>query len=187
MISIGEAAPMPPIHHSDRAFSLPGLLTGEECGQLIELAESKGFGAASVRTAGGAQSMPQVRNNERVLVESPEWVQRLWQRLQAAGLPDVAGQTARGLPKDLRFYKYSPGQRFKMHKDGPWTESGLTSQLTLLVYLNEAFAGGSTDFREFVVQPKTGAALLFLHDTWHEGAAVQAGTKYVLRSDVLYG
>lgn len=34
--------------------------------------------------------------------------------------------------------------------------------------------------------PRAGSALLFIHDTWHEGAAVTAGTKYVLRSDVLY-
>ena len=73
-----------------------------------------------------------------------------------------------------------------MHKDGPWTEDGLTSQLTLLIYLNDGFVGGDTDFRDFRVVPKQGDALLFVHDTWHEGAAVESGVKYVLRSDVLY-
>ena len=102
-------------------------------------------------------------------------------------LPEVDAQVPRGLPKDLRFYKYAPGQRFKMHKDGPWHEDGLTSQLTLLVYLNDGFTGGDTDFRDFRVKPDTGAALLFIHDTWHEGAAIESGTKYVLRSDVMYG
>ncbi|MBV7541468.1 2OG-Fe(II) oxygenase [Acidovorax sp. sic0104] len=131
--------------------------------------------------------MPLVRNNERVLVQAPGWVALLWQRLGQVALPAVGTQRAQGLPKDLRFYKYSPGQRFKMHKDGPWTESGQTSQLTLLVYLNDGFTGGATDFRDFAVAPRTGAALLFLHDTWHEGTAVTEGTKYVLRSDVLYG
>lgn len=175
------------IRHSERAFSLPGFLSAGECTQLIALAEARGFSAAGVRTVGGPQAMPLVRNNERVLVEAPAWVALVWQRLGQAALPAIGAQVAQGLPKDLRFYKYAPGQRFKMHKDGPWVESGLTSQLTLLVYLNEDFAGGSTDFREFAVQPRTGSALLFLHDTWHEGTAVTAGTKYVLRSDVLYG
>jgi hypothetical protein len=49
------------------------------------------------------------------------------------------------------------------------------------------FEGGDTDFRDFRVVPRTGSALLFIHDTWHEGAAVSRGVKYVLRSDVLYG
>ncbi|TXI24978.1 MAG: hypothetical protein E6Q67_01770 [Roseateles sp.] len=130
--------------------------------------------------------MPRVRNNERTLVESPSWVALLWERLSQVELPTLDGAQAVGLPKDLRFYKYLPGQRFKMHKDGPWREGGLTSKLTLLVYLNDEFTGGATDFREFLVVPKTGMALLFVHDSWHEGAAVAAGTKYVVRSDVMY-
>lgn len=169
-----------------RVFTIPQLLAPHECVALIALAEQAGFAAAGVRTASGQQAMPQVRNNERTMVASPEWISTLWQRLQQAGMPGIDGQEAAGLPRDLRFYKYLPGQRFKMHKDGPWQEDGRTSKLTLLVYLNEGFEGGATDFRGFQVRPMTGTALLFIHDTWHEGAAVTAGTKYVLRSDVLY-
>ncbi|MFN7155900.1 MAG: prolyl hydroxylase family protein [Acidovorax sp.] len=175
------------IRHSDRAFSLHDFLLASECTELIGLAEAGGFSTAGVRTSGGPKAMPGVRNNERVLVESPHWVSLLSQRLTQVALPAIGAEVAKGLPKDLRFYKYSPGQRFKMHKDGPWTEAGLTSQLTLLVYLNEGFSGGDTSFREFTVEPCTGSALLFIHDTWHEGTAVTEGTKYVLRSDVLYG
>lgn len=175
------------IEHSDRAFSIDAFATIEECQALIALAEQHGFGAAGVRTQQGQRSMPMIRNNERTMVESPEWVGLLWRRLQAIGLPEIDGEMARGLPKDLRFYKYTPGQRFKMHKDGPWTEDGLTSRLTFLLYLNDGFGGGDTDFRTFRVSPRVGSALLFVHDTWHEGAEVTEGTKYVLRSDVLYG
>ncbi|MCW7540824.1 hypothetical protein OOT46_23675 [Aquabacterium sp. A7-Y] len=35
--------------------------------------------------------------------------------------------------------------------------------------------------------PRAGSASLFVHETWHEGRSLQSGTKYVLRSDVLYG
>ncbi|WP_269759142.1 2OG-Fe(II) oxygenase [Variovorax sp. E3] len=175
------------VAHSARAFSIQGFLEPEECEQLIALAEAEGFASAGVRTADGPKPMPAIRNNERAMLPSPYWVDLLWQRLGEVALPELAAQSPKGLPKDLRFYKYTPGQRFKMHKDGPWHEDGLTSQLTLLVYLNDGFTGGETDFREFRVKPEAGAALLFVHDTWHEGAAVEAGVKYVLRSDVLYG
>jgi len=131
--------------------------------------------------------MPMVRNNERAIVESREWVGTLWKRLSDVPLPSIEGERPVGLPREIRFYRYSNGQRFKMHKDGPWTENGVSSKLTFLVYLNDGFVGGATDFREFNISPKLGSALLFVHDTWHEGAAVVEGVKYVLRSDVLYG
>jgi hypothetical protein len=131
--------------------------------------------------------MQNIRNNERARFESPAWIERLWLRLSKVPLPALDGQVAMALPKELRFYKYSPGQRFKMHKDGSWSEAGLTSKLTLLVYFNDDFLGGETDFRDFKIAPRRGTALLFIHDTWHEGLMVTVGMKYVLRSDVLYG
>lgn len=175
------------VHLSETAFCVNGLLTPAECAELIALAEARGFEPAGVRTAdGGQKSMAHVRNNERVVLESPQWIDALWQRLREAGLPALDGEAAAGLPRALRFYKYGPGQRFRMHKDGPWSEDGRLSKLTLLVYLNDGFAGGDTAFRGFRVEPRTGDALLFVHDTWHEGAAVEQGVKYALRSDVMY-
>ena len=177
---------MPLKAHTDHVFSIAQFLTPAECSKLIALAESTGFVCAGVRTATGHKAMPAIRNNERALLEDRAWVGTLWSRLSSAALPWVDGEMPVGLPKDLRFYKYSNGQRFKMHKDGPWSENGISSKLTFLIYLNDNFAGGATDFRDFTISPATGAALLFIHDTWHEGASVTEGTKYVLRSDVLY-
>lgn len=175
------------IYHTDTVFTVAGLLAADECAALIAQAEARGFEPAGVRTAdGGQKAMAHVRNNERLVFESPQWVDLLWRRLFEAGLPTLDGATAAGLPRALRFYKYGPGQRFRMHKDGPWSEDGRLSKLTLLVYLNEGFAGGDTAFRGFRVEPRAGDALLFVHDTWHEGAAVEQGVKYALRSDVMY-
>lgn len=173
--------------HSDRVFSVPEFLSPAECDSLISVAERRGFETATVRMPSGPQLLPSIRTNERVVLVLPEWTSRLWERTSGLDLPRVKGRSAVGLPEAIRFYKYGPGQRFKMHKDGPTLENGLRSELTLLVYLNEGFEGGETDFRDFAIRPTTGMALLFIHDTWHEGAEVTAGTKYVLRSDVMYG
>ena len=169
------------------AWTASDFLSVAQCGRLIALAESAGFDKAGVRVGSGQQSMPNVRNNERVMLDAPDWLALVWSRLSMLALPTVGNKAPAGLPRLLRFYKYGPGERFKMHKDGPWTEGGLSSQLTLLVYLNDGVSGGATKFKDFTVEPKAGMALLFLHDTWHEGAAVEKGVKYVLRSDVLYG
>jgi predicted 2-oxoglutarate/Fe(II)-dependent dioxygenase YbiX len=175
------------IAHSERVFGIENFLSHDECNALMAQAEQRGFIAASVRTVAGQKLMQNIRNNERAQYEAPEWIALLWQRLARVTMPILDGQSAKALPKDVRFYKYSQDQRFKMHKDGSWTESNLSSKLTFLIYLNDDFAGGETDFREFKIHPKEGAALLFIHDTWHEGAMVIDGVKYVFRSDVLYG
>jgi predicted 2-oxoglutarate/Fe(II)-dependent dioxygenase YbiX len=173
--------------HSERVYSIDEFLSLDQCDALIADAEQHGFDAASVRTASGQKMLQNIRNNERAQYESPDWVALLWRRLQTVQLPTLDGQNAKALPKEIRFYRYSPNQRFKMHKDGSWTESGMTSKLTLMVYLNNDFAGGETDFRDFKISPKKGTAVLFIHDIWHEGSIVTQGVKYVARSDVLYG
>ncbi len=75
-----------------------------------------------------------------------------------------------------------------------WEES----HLTFMVYLNDQMAGGQTRFfggmeeafrgqPYLSVQPKEGTALVFVHRIWHEGAVLESGQKYVLRTDVMYG
>jgi len=70
------------------------------------------------------------------------------------------------------------------------------SLLTFIIYLNDDFAGGNTTFfprrsKGVCVEPKKGSALLFWHGShpnspMHEGSLCEGGTKYVLRSDVMY-
>src|SRR5690606_5025335 len=58
------------------------------------------------------------------------------------------------------------------------------------IYLNDDFAGGETRFIQgdshVDVKPKRGSALLFNHDTLHEGKEVLSGTKYLLRTEVMF-
>lgn len=176
------------IKHTEGILEIPNFLDAAHCQELIERSEVAGYLDAKVRTHTGEESMPGVRNNAKTVVEWPELVDTMWAKVQRLGLPVLDSKVPAGLPRSLRFYRYDPGQRFKMHKDGPWKEDGMVSEWTMLVYLNDGFEGGRTLFRDgAVIVPKTGSALLFIHRTWHEGEEVIAGTKYALRSDVLYG
>jgi len=56
-----------------------------------------------------------------------------------------------------------------------------------MVYLNGGARGGETRFENVSITPEPGLALLFDHYLLHEGAEVIEGTKYVLRTDVMYG
>src|SRR5690242_2781999 len=94
------ASPRQWVPHSERVFSLPGLLSADECAALIDLAEQRGFDAASVRTTAGTQLMRHVRNNERAQFEAPSWIALSWERLAALPLPRLDGEVAAGLSKE---------------------------------------------------------------------------------------
>ena len=67
--------------------------------------------------------------------------------------------------------------------------------LTLQLYLNEGFEGGSTTFmkegkrnrnEKLECVPKTGMALVFSQDLYHEGSTLNSGRKYAVRTDFMY-
>jgi predicted 2-oxoglutarate/Fe(II)-dependent dioxygenase YbiX len=102
---------------------------------------------------------------------------------------DIDGYEPIGLNERFRFYRYKDGQQFKPHVDGSFKRSETeTSKITLLIYLNEDFEGGNTTLvleGEEIV-PKEGMLFLFEQKIMHCGRPVTTGTKYVLRTDVMY-
>lgn len=108
-----------------------------------------------------------------------------------------------------RYCKYSEGHYFGAHVDGvyrPPYESGVfrSSYLTFLLYLNgpqkvddeiPVFQGGSTNFltpkQQLIYEcvPEAGSALVFVQEDikcFHDGGKLLGGTKYILRTDVMY-
>ena len=65
--------------------------------------------------------------------------------------------------------------------------NGEASRLSFIIYLNDDFSGGETTVVDKTIKPRRGMALLFRHELLHEGRAVKSGTKYVMRTDVMYG
>jgi len=169
-------------------FTLSDVLSPEECKACIELSEGLGFETALINMNMGGVQDRDVRNNGRVILDDAERAALLWSRIAPEVPVFLNGRQARGLNERFRFYRYEPGQQFKYHQDGSFERpNGEKSQLTFMVYLNEDFEGGETRFNEVCIAPRTGMALVFRHDLLHEGATVQRGQKYVLRSDVMYG
>ncbi|BBD62963.1 hypothetical protein NIES2109_58130 (plasmid) [Nostoc sp. HK-01] len=182
---------------NNEIFTLDNILLPQECAEYINLTESIGYTDAPINTIRGFQMRPDIRNNERVIVDTPERAFDLWQRVSDY-IPKTIGRwQAVGLNERFRFYRYDPGQRFAIHHDGSYRRpNGEESLLTFIIYLNEGFEGGETRFHlspryyeqlpNINVVPVTGMALCFVHELVHEGVAVVQGRKYVLRSDVMY-
>jgi predicted 2-oxoglutarate/Fe(II)-dependent dioxygenase YbiX len=180
-------------------FTITEIFTEEECRDLIARGESLGFEAATVQLSSGPQMMTHIRNNDRVTFDDTVFAEEIWQRVAQYVPTEIDGWTAVRLNERFRFYRYDPEQRFKRHKDGIVVlPSGEESRLSFLIYLNEGYDGGETTFSDYrfengttitdtiKVSPQTGMGLFFIHQRWHEGAPVNRGRKYLLRTDVIY-
>lgn len=203
------------------ACVLPEICSEEECRQLIARSEQQGYEPALVNVGGNAQvKMTDIRNNDRSIIDDPVTAEEIWARIRrrmndhpdlmtAAFVDgDLSGWMngrksvrAVGLNERLRFLRYDGGNYFAPHMDGSYlrrdeagpARSGEISFVTMMLYLNEGFEGGSTRFVKMSdesvgldVVPRTGMVLLFQHNIYHEGAALVSGRKYCIRSDVMY-
>lgn len=109
----------------------------------------------------------------------------------------------KGLHSNIRIYRYNEGTFFGPHYDSSTRDptSGWTSYWTLLIYLSgkeDGVEGGETVFyesgksgKEISVTIERGMALLHRHGgsdcLLHEAKPVTKGTKWVLRSDLVFG
>jgi prolyl 4-hydroxylase len=180
----------------DHVFAVHDFLSPAECAEFIRMSRGLSWEVGTV----GGEEVESVRNNERVLFDHPVLAADLFARARPF-LPAAIGRRPLvGFNERWRFYRYGPGQAFRPHRDGSYArvESGDESHLTFMVYLNDVAAGGETRFfagmedaferRPYLtVAPRAGTALVFIHRIWHEGAAVTAGEKFVLRTDIMYG
>lgn len=178
-------------------FLLRGVFSREECTGIIHEAEASGFQAT------GGDYPPSYRDNDRHVRDDAARAEAVFARIRPflpERLVDAAGDAWRlkGLNPRFRFCRYRGGQRFCIHRDGAHAPSAQErSHLTCMLYLNDSaeFSGGATRYYAEraegsevlgAVRPEAGTLIVFDHGLWHDGEAVSSGTKYVMRTDVLY-
>lgn len=176
-------------------FTVSNLLSAAECDAWIARAESTGFDDAPINSSLGPIMRKDVRNNDRVLIDDETAAERLWERAKPFVSQRFGKFAAKGLNERFRIYRYAIGQFFEWHRDGCFERAnGERSFFTVLIYLNEGFAGGETSFQDLDdfsdrtvhIKPQTGLALFFEHPLLHKGEPIMSGHKYVLRTDVMY-
>ncbi len=179
-------------------WTVPALFTPNECTGILEQGQSGPWLPATVNAESGRVVDARIRSSTTAVLRDAALSDELFRRIRPhvpAQMTTEMGDRGRvsmdvvGIFLPLRIYRYEVGQQFGLHQDQSYAgEGGTLSLLTLMVYLNEGFSGGETDFPEQsrTVIPKTGEALLFQHKLLHAGRPVTQGTKFVLRSDVLY-
>ncbi len=173
----------------DRIFLIHDFLSAEECARQIERSEAVGFETFTI----DGEVLHGYRDNARAIVDDQPLADALWARAAEHLPPVIDGQPASAFNTRFRYYRYTGTEAFAPHHDGAVRINDRTSKLTFMVYLTDVARGGETRFYadgmqvRFAVRPERGKALVFVHEIMHEGVAAEEGTKYVLRTDVMYG
>lgn len=192
-------APSPTEQHCDspRLYTIKRFLEPAVCDWLIASARPR-LQQTKIKVADGARVVDPVRNNDGAgfwALESDVVFQLARLRISAAlGLP-LAHQ------ESTNVLRYCQGQEYKRHYDfiTPDEEGGFAEELkvagqrvvTLLVYLNDSYEGGETDFPRlnWRFKGKAGDALVFWNlsatgqrepFSLHAGLPVVRGEKWLL-------
>jgi prolyl 4-hydroxylase len=178
---------MKKVEFEPNLFLIEEFLTPAECDQYILWSEQKGYEEAKVSINGQQVMVKGARNNDRITFIDFDLTAKIWEKFRPFAVNHFGNSEVTGLNEMLRFYRYTPGQRFKKHLDGSYVRNAEeASYFTFMIYLNDDFEGGYTTFDTHAVKPVKGNALVFYHGMRHAGDEVKSGVKYVLRTDVMY-
>ncbi|KAL9646430.1 hypothetical protein ABK040_006428 [Willaertia magna] len=204
-------------HGKPIAFYIDDFLTNEECNQLIKKSNEIGYLTLE------HEFLKQDRDNDRALIHYPVFANILWNRLKSIlqndnyiwnelrpfGWHNEGKWNPNRINPCMRFCKYvAPSVGFLPHRDGNFVPSmDERSIFTMLIYLNDDFEGGTTDFltahepgvmgelvreeiargmsKEFSLQPKKGRIVVFDHHLLHQGSPLISGEKYIIRTDIV--
>ncbi len=176
-----------------RVVVFGGLLSDDECDEMIALARTRLTRSETVQTATGASEVNEARTSQGMFFDRGEHpvVARIEARMAALlDWPLVNGE-------GLQVLRYGPGAEYKPHYDyfdpaHPGTPTilkrGGQRVASLVCYLNTPAQGGATVFpdAQLDVAPVRGNAVFFSYDrahpvtrTLHGGAPVLEGEKWV--------
>ncbi|MEJ7625416.1 MAG: 2OG-Fe(II) oxygenase [Ferruginibacter sp.] len=171
-------------NHNEHVFSITNILDTEICKDCIEVAEEQSLFPINKKEV--PKDLQKSFSN-RLFITSKELSEVIWKNIYDFVPKEYNCWRVSGINENFRFYKYLTGQEFTMHQDADFHKTEFEkSYYSLLIYLNDNFKGGETKFENLTVKPVHGSALIFPHVLFHSGSIVTSGTKYILRSDVLY-
>ena len=204
--------------YGERAIVLHNVLSPDECSQIAEL--------FTLLEVSEATSDKRYRNGMRCQVSSVPLAQLLFDRIRpfiADSTRVVTAENCSGFQQNtlmigdwhmeavndyLRLSYYAPEGHLGPHYDGEINpDANVCSIKTLLIYLNDDYVGGATNFvaeHELYfdtakniyrspasavvasVKGRRGDALVFDHKLLHEGGILESGTKCIIQSELMY-
>lgn len=195
-------------------FILENFFSEKECDIYLEQLEDISFKSLD-------KEYPEsYRNSERICLFNQDIATVIWSRLVPfLTKKDIHNQRPIDFNNEgvwrpirvnecLKITRYKPNSYFKPHLDGLYIPDPNEATIhTILIYLNDDFSGGNTNFIKipkdqdlvsFLKDPKgkyevmesikakKGSALIFSSDKCHEGETVLKGNKFILRSEIVF-
>ena len=142
----------------------PGLFNAAECKYLAVLA-APWLEKAMVTVEGSETEFEAVRDADSSAIAhlSEDLVVQRINRCIAA-----ATGTKAEWGEPLNLLRYKPGQQFRPHHDGFGSGERATRIMTALIWLNEQFDGGETDFPELNIRVRGGVGDMLVFRNFHD-------------------
>lgn len=180
------APPHQQLHDTPLIRIVPDFLTQEECHHLARVSGPYLTPSVIIDPQTGAHRPHMIRTSDGMVIGPTN--EDLVVRAINARIAALTGTSIEN-GEPLAILRYSPGQEYKLHSDALPGTDGQRSH-TVIVYLNEGFSGGATDFPAIGlrVQPKAGMALLFANLCTdgspdplarHAGLPITQGAKWI--------
>jgi len=178
----------------NKIYEYPNILSDKQCNEIISLAKPL-IRPSPVIGEGGANVPDKVfrTSHNTFITRDHKVVQDIYDKLSK-----IIGIKSDHF-EQLQVVRYEPGQQYKAHWDACWEDhkcveflkQGGQRYATFLLYLNDDFTGGETEFphRNIKIKPVKGKAALFfnlekdnktkLEDSFHAGLPPTSGIKWL--------
>jgi hypothetical protein len=193
-------------------FVLENFFSSEECDYYVNKAKEIGFHNLK------NQYPEDYRNSERLSFLSDDIAALIWERLKNfLEKEDLNGKKPMNINvsgvwkpsrvnNGIKITKYTSGSFFKPHIDNVFIFNPQEITIhTILIYLNDEFEGGETNFCEIPehglksflfngisykiiesIKPVKGRAIVFENYKCHEGSKLLSGTKYIMKTEIVF-
>jgi prolyl 4-hydroxylase len=175
---------------------IPNFLTAEETDQLIQLATSKGVEESRVYQQNRESLNTSFRKSQQAWLKDSDHsvINNLSRKVAALSNLPVSHQ------EELQVAVYHPGGKFDAHFDAcderlgkcdGMNRYGGPRLMTVLIYLNDNYQGGTTSFPNLgrTIRPEKGKAIVFwnvdpgnyelLRNSMHSGDPLHSGEKWI--------
>ena len=199
-------------------FEIDNFLTQEECDTIIKKNNNNTLFRSKVleqdKNTKNKETESKVRTSTQAWLNDNEYIEVNNKILNLVNKYSSHKMTL-NYGEEIQFVKYLPNQKYEYHYDichpntcalehrksckMDYEEKGSVRYVTVIIYLNDNFTGGETEFTRLglKIRPKTGKALLFfngilnkdsfknglcdvIEDSQHAGTTVQSGEKFMM-------
>ena len=177
----------------NKIYEYPNILSDKQCNEIILLAEPYISNSTVIGENGNEETDNRRTSQNTFLPRTHKVVQDIYDKLSK--IINIDSDHF----ERLQVVRYKPGQKYEAHWDACWEDhkcveflkQGGQRYATFLLYLNDDFTGGETEFphRNIKIKPVKGKAALFfnlekdnktkLEDSFHAGLPPTSGIKWL--------